>query len=101
MPDSDYLASKAISGEAEAVSPENFVTPQNAARSGGSRPRVAHRARHQVGHQRDLELVEVQGRGAARRRLPGELGDILARGLALDDPLDGGEAPRHRADAAA
>src|ERR1700760_1969768 len=58
-----------------------------------SSPGVANGTGDEVRHQRDLELVEVQGRGAARRRLPGELGDVRIERLALDDPLDGDEPP--------
>src|SRR5262252_2160428 len=65
------------------------------------RPCVAYRAGHQVGHQRNLELVVVQGRGAAGRRLSGELRDVFAWRLTLDDTLDRREPPRHSADPAA
>src|SRR5258707_906892 len=53
---------------------------------GGSRPGVAHGARDQISHQRDLELVVVQGRGAAGRRLTGELGMSSPAGLPLTIP---------------
>src|SRR3984957_865412 len=80
---------------ARGVAAGRIVTPSR------SRPRVADGAGDQVRHQRDLELVEVQGRGAARRRLPGELGDVRIERLAFDDALDGDEPPRHRAPPAA
>src|SRR5262245_29290222 len=62
---------------------------------------VADRAAHQVLHQRDLEVVEVERRGALHCGLPGQCCDVRVASGARDGFLDCLEAAGHALDAAA
>src|SRR5690606_31304701 len=60
--------------------------------------RVADGPAHQVLHQRDLEVIEIERRGALHGRLAGEHGDLLVAWTARHGLLGGLQSPRHAFD---